>query len=227
LLPESLLVIPKNSRVAYDFNTILGLDSRGAREGLFGSGARSTIMTNADFCIGLFNKGLIQFDNYTGDYHFCPPWRAKEFQNFGIAYVVQQKNDKTLVDQGWKQTEPDKGVFLYQNPFPTGVVFLKKGEEISPVPFVVQGNGLNVQLPLHLQGPQQLVISLLKIPGWRAWIDGHESRFLEGENKFLVLSVSPEDHFVRVRYVPFPPGLIFLSFLIALAIPLLVVKSCL
>jgi hypothetical protein len=224
-LPHDLLIIPKNSRVAYDFNTIIGLDLRGAREGLFGSAARSTIMTNADFAVELFNKELIQFDAYAGAYHFCPPWQARELQNLGISYVVGQKKDDTLVVQGWKSMGEEKGAFLYQSPLPTGVVFLKKGEDIAPVPFVVQGNGLNIKLPSDRQGPEQLVITLLGIPGWHAWIDGNPGSFLEGTSRFLVLSVSPNDHVVRVRYEPFSPGIILLCFLVALIIPWMVVKK--
>jgi len=219
LIQDKTHLIPVNSRVAYDFNTINGLDLRGASEGLFGAGARSTIMTNADFSVGLFNKGLVQFDNYTGDYHFSPPWRAKDLQELGISYVAQGSDDDSLLAKGWKKIGKQKWPLLYQNPLPTGVVYLKKGDDLSPLPFVVDGNGLDIRLPLQLQGTHQLVISLLGIPGWRAWIDGRETGFIEGDNKFLVLPVSGNDHLVRVRFVPFPPVLILLSLLIALIIP--------
>ena len=225
-MPKLLAMIPKNSRVAYNFNTILGLDLRGAREGIFGSGARSTIMSNADFGVRLFNKGLVQFDNYTGDYHFSPPWRANILQQLGIDYVVEQKLDLPLLKQGWNVLGQEEGVFLYQNPLPTSVVFLKNRDEITPLSFIVQGNGLDVKIPNNLQTGQQLIISLLGIPGWRAWIDGHESSFVEGNNKFLVLSVTPQDHLVRVRYEPIAPGMIFAFFLLALTIPGLVIITC-
>ena len=71
MLPSELSRCPPEFQGGDDFNSILGLDLRGAGEGLFGAGARSTMMTNADFAVGLFKKGLIKFDNYTGDYHFC------------------------------------------------------------------------------------------------------------------------------------------------------------
>lgn len=87
-------VIPKNSRVAYDINTIHGLDLRGAEEGLFGAGARSTIMTNANFAVKLFNAKLVQFDNYTGDYHFCRPWQARELQRLG--YLTWRRTRMTM-----------------------------------------------------------------------------------------------------------------------------------
>jgi len=224
LLPQAALVIPKNSRVAYDFNTISGFDLRGASEGLFGAGARSTIMTNRDFAKSLISRGLIKFDNYTGDYHFSGPWKAEYLQELGISYVVELKNDEILRSQGWKQIKVDRGVYSYQNPLPAGVVFFKKDKDISPVPFAVKGNGLDIHFPLHRQGPQELVISLLHIPGWRAWVDGREVKLFENENKFLMLTVSSGDHFVRLRYAPFSPWVIFLCVFLALVFPAIIYR---
>jgi len=222
-LPKALLVIPKNSRVAYDYNSIYGFDLRGATEGIFGSGARSTIMTNEDFTLGLFNQGLIKFDNYTGDYHFSQPWRAHDLQELGISYVMQGQG-APLPDPGWKLVEEEQGAQLYQNPLSAGVVYLKKGEVISPIPFLVQGNGFDIALPAHHQDTQKLVISLLKIPGWHVWIDGHEGCFQDDASKFLVLPVSAGDHFIKVRYAPISPVFIFLCFMMALVFPMAIIR---
>ncbi len=203
---EFVSIMKPYSRVVSEMSSYLGQDLKIIRDQFFGGGGRSVFLNKA-FGDYLLENDLIAVDWTPFCYHFKRPWREDRLWTLGIQYVIQEGRSPDIEARGWKVFQY-YGIFLYENPYATSVVYLlgREGPHFLLEPqknVFFSGNGIQIKLP-QIRYLDELVATFNALPEWKAFVDGRPREIFSREDHLIRVPIGPADRNVELIFAPFP-----------------------
>ena len=193
------------SRIATEGHATLGHGFRAAKASVLGSSGLTPLL-DAGFFNYLHRFDLINVDPFPAvNYHFKRPWNKEMLAHLGIAYVMQVFANPDLEHAGWTLLAQAGAFFLYENPEPVSLVYVRDGarrEMIGADRIQFRGNGLTVELP-RVEKSSTLVATFVAKRGWKAEVDGQLRSLQQGKDQLINVTLEPGDRMLRLDYAPF------------------------
>jgi hypothetical protein len=150
-----------------------------------------------------------------------------QMSRLGIKYVITA-NTSGFKNTGWKlknvaldeNSECFENTFLYENPRDISLAYLNSGETVRYVhDLKFLGNNVTINLDdIKLKQEEELVLTFVDWPGWKATLDGRPTKIYSGPDHFLRIKIKPGDQKVEFSFVPFSKNQILLCILASLTL---------
>jgi hypothetical protein len=187
---------------------------RAAARGVFGSAGRSIILDRAfrDYWV---SREWVRFGYMSQTYYFLarPP---ADFARLGIRWFATYGSGEELRRLGWHPRLAVDGYALFENPEAVTPVYVDAEPRVFLPGLTIDGNDLRVDLPSARPGGD-VVVTFVKRPGWKAFLDGRPVPIRAGEDSFMRISAEG-GRSLRLVYEPFSDRYLWGSLLLSLAL---------
>ncbi|MCA9399430.1 MAG: hypothetical protein KC618_06750, partial [Candidatus Omnitrophica bacterium] len=173
------------SRIAVDAPSWKGYGIKLNRDDQFSSQGRSVVL-NRHLTEYLLKQDLIQIDQSPAAYSFKQPWAFEKLSRLGIKYVVQTGTFSIPEQERGAVARGKDRFVVYQNPVPTGIVYLDRSpKKIIPASHIqIKGNDFYINLP-EIDSQQELVITLMDQYGWKAFVDERPEKIFHQDDYMM------------------------------------------